>query len=114
MVAARGEVWWAGLSALRGPEPGFRRPVLVIQSDAFNRSQLRTVLAMALTANLHLANQPGNVLLPRESTGLPSDSVANLTQLATVDEDFLEQQVGVIPRRLMAQVEDGLRLVLDL
>ncbi len=114
MVAARGEVWWAGLSAPRGSEPGFRRPVLVIQSDAFNLSQLRTVLAVSLTANLHLANQPGNVLLPRESTGLPKDSVANLTQLATVDEDFLDHQAGVLPGRLMAQVDNGLRLVLDL
>ena len=69
---------------------------------------------VSLTASLRLAEQPGNVLLPRESTGLPRDSVANLTQLATVDEGFLEQQAGVIPRQLMAQVEDGLRLVLDL
>lgn len=114
MVVTRGEVWWADLSAPRGSEPGFRRPVLVVQSDAFNRSRLRTVLVASLTASLRLAEQPGNVLLPRESTGLPRDSVANLTQLATVDEDFLEQQAGVIPRRLMAQVEDGLRLVLDL
>lgn len=114
MVAARGEVWWADLSAPRGSEPGFRRPVLVIQSDAFNRSRLPTVLVVSLTTNLALAEQPGNVLLPRESTGLPSDSVANMTQLATVDQAFLEEQVGAIPRRLMAQVEDGLRLILDL
>ncbi|MCY4627637.1 MAG: type II toxin-antitoxin system PemK/MazF family toxin [Acidobacteria bacterium] len=114
MVVARGEVWWADLSAPRGSEPGFRRPVLVVQSDAFNRSRLPTVLVVSLTASLRLAEQPGNVLLPRESTGLPRDSVANLTQLATVDEGFLEQQAGVLSGRLMAQIDNGLRLVLDL
>ncbi len=77
-------------------------------------SQLPTVLVVSLTASLPLAEQPGNVLLPRASTGLPADSVANITQLATVDEGLLDHQVGVIPRQLMAQVEDGLRLVLDL
>ena len=86
----------------------------MVQSDALNLSRLPTALVVSLTANLRLAAQPGNVLLPRESTGLPSDSVANLTQLATVSEGLLDYQVGVIPRRLMAQVEDGLRLVLDL
>ena len=114
MVVTRGDIWWADLSAPHGSQPGFRRPLLVIQSDAFNKSRLRTVIAVLLTSNMRLAVKPGNVLLPRGSTGLPKDSVANMTQLATVDEDFLDQQVGVIPRRLMAQVEAGLRLVLDL
>ena len=86
----------------------------MVQSDALNLSRLSTALVVSLTANLRLAEQPGNVLLPRESTGLPSDSVANLTQLATVSEGLLDYQVGVIPRRLMEQVEEGLRLVLDL
>ncbi len=107
-------MWWADLSAPRGSEPGFRRPVLVIQSDAFNMSRLRTVLAVLLTANMRLVEKPGNVILSRQTTGLPKDSVANMTQIATVDEDFLDQQVGVIPPRLMTQIEAGLRLVLDL
>lgn len=114
MVGERGEVWWADLAAPRGSAPGFRRPILIVQSDAFNKSQLRTLIAVVLTSQMRLAAKPGNVLLPRVSTGLPRDSVANVTQIATVDEDFLAQQVGVIPRRLMAQVEAGLRLVLDL
>ena len=97
-------MWWADLSAPQGSEPGFRRPILVIQSDAFNMSRLRTVLA----------EKPGNVILSRQTTGLPKDSVANMTEIATVDEGFLDQQVGVIPPRLMTQIEAGLRLVLDL
>lgn len=114
MVATRGEVWWADLSAPHGSQPGFRRPILVIQSNPFNNSRLRTVVAVVLTSNLRLAAKPGNVLLLRENTGLPKDSVANVTQIATVDEDFLDQQAGVVPLRVMAQVEAGLRLVLDL
>lgn len=114
MVAERGEVWWADLSAPSGLQPGFRHPVLIVQSDAFNVSRLRTVIGVLLTSNTRLAAKPGNVLLPRGSTGLPKDSVANVTQVATVDEAFLDQRVGVVPRRLMAQVEAGLRLVLDL
>ena len=107
-------MWWADLGTPRGSEPGFRRPVLIVQSDTLNLTRLSTALVVSLTSQLRLAAQPGNVLLPRESTGLPSDSVANLTQLATVSENLLDSRVGVIPRRLMAQVEDGLRLVLDL
>ena len=107
-------MWWADLSAPRGSEPGFRRPVLVIQSDAFNMSRLHTVLAVLLTANMRLAEKPGNVILSRQTTGLPKDSVANMTEIATVDEGFLDRQVGQIPPRFMAQVDNGLRLVLDL
>lgn len=114
MVTERGEIWWAALPAPPGSQPGFRRPVLIIQSDAFSASRLRTVIAVLLTGNTRLAEKPGNVLLPRKSTGLPKDSVANVTQLGTLDEDLLEKQVGIIPRLLMAQVEAGLRLVLDL
>ena len=107
-------MWWADLSAPRGSEPGFRRPVLVIQSDAFSASRLPTVLAVILTANTRLAEAPGNVHLPRGGTGLPKDSVANITQIVTVDKDRLNSQVGQIRPRFMAQVEAGLRLVLDL
>ena len=86
----------------------------MVQSDAFNASRLKTVLAVALTTNTRLATAPGNVLLPRRVTGLPKDSVANITQIVTVDEESLDDPVGELPPRLMAQVEAGLRLVLDL
>ena len=110
----RREVWWADLEEPRGSEPGFRRPVLVVQADAFNRSRLRTVLGLVLTSNPRLLDAPGNVLLPAKSTGLPKDSVANVTQIVTLDEDYLSERTGRIPPRLMAHVDAGLKLILDL
>lgn len=109
-----GEIWWADLPAPRGSKPGFRRPFLVIQADAFLASRLRTVLAVALTSNRRLAEAPGNVLLPARVTGLPRDSVANVTQIVTLGEDRLTDHAGEAPSRFMAQVEKGLRVVLDL
>lgn len=110
----RGEIWWANLPEPQGSEPGDRRPVLIIQSDLFNRSQIRTAIAVALTSNLSLADAPGNVLLPHPETGLPKDSVANASQVITVDRGFLTSCVGVLPAPLFRKVEDGLRLVLNL
>ena len=98
----------------RGSEPGFRRPVLVVQSDAFNRSRLRTALAVVLTSNARLLDAPGNVLLPAGATGLPKDSVANVSQVVTLDEDFLVERAGRVPVDRMARVDEGLRLVLAL
>jgi len=114
MVVHRREVWWADLDEPSGSEPGFRRPILVIQADAFNRSRLRTVLGVVLTSNTRLLDAPGNVLLPARSAGLPRDSVVNVTQLVTLDEDYLTTRSGQIPTRLMARVDAGLKLVLDL
>ena len=114
MVVQRREVWWAELEEPRGSEPGFRRPVLVVQADSFNRSRLRTVLAVVLTSNTRLLDAPGNVLLPATSSGLPKDSVTNVTQIVTLDEDYLAERTGRVPARLMAHVDAGLKLVLDL
>ena len=114
MVVQRREVWWAELDEPRGSEPGFRRPVLVVQADAFNRSKLRTVLCVVLTSNARLLDAPGNVLLPVAATGLPKESVANVTQVVTLDEDYLTERAGRVPPKLMAHVDAGLRLVLDL
>lgn len=114
MVVRRREVWWADLGDPRGSEPGLRRPVLVVQSDAFNRSRLATVLAVVLTSNTRLLDAPGNVLVPAAAAGLPRDSVANVTQLVTLDETYLRERAGRIPPKLMAQVDEGLRLVLAL
>ncbi len=114
MVVQRREVWWAELAEPRGSQPGFRRPLLVVQADAFNRSRIRTVIGVVLTSNTRLLDAPGNVLLPASSTGLPKDSVANVTQVVTLDEDFLAERAGRLTARLMARVEAGLRLVLDL
>lgn len=114
MVVERGQVWWADLDAPEGSEPGFRRPVLVVQSDAFNRSRIRTVIAVALTSNLRLVDAPGNVLVPAKASGLPKDSVANVSQVVTLDKDYLSEPAGRLRGALLADVEAGLRLVLGL
>jgi mRNA interferase MazF len=114
VVVERGEVWWADLEEPRGSEPGFRRPVLVVQADSFNRSRLRTTLCVALTSNMRLLDAPGNVLLSASSTGLGKDSVANVTQIVTLDEDFLSERTGRVEPKVMARIDAGLKLVLDL
>ena len=114
MVVQRREVWWADLEEPRGSAPGFRRPILVVQADSFNRSRLRTVLGVVLTSNTRLLDAPGNVLLPTRNSGLPRDSVANVTQIVTLDETYLSERTGRLPPKLMAHVDAGLKLVLDL
>ena len=113
-MIARRDIWWAELEPPRGSEPGYRRPVLVVQADSFNRSRIKTVVAIILTSNLRLVDAPGNVLLPAKSAGLPRDSVANVSQVVTLDREFLVERAGRLPARLMANVDAGLRLVLDL
>ncbi len=114
MVVQRGEVWWSELEEPRGSAPGYRRPLLIVQADSFNRSRIETVIAVALASNLHLVEAPGNVLLPKRSTGLSKDSVANVSQVITVDRNVLAQRVGRVPGTIMTAVDHGLRLVLDL
>ena len=110
----RGQIWWADLGEPLGSEPGFRRPVLVMQSEAFNRSRLRTIIAVVLTSNLRLVAAPGNVLLPARTTGLGRDAVANVTQLVTLDRAVLTEEAGRLRGRLLTDVEKGLKLVLGL
>ena len=110
----RGDIWWANLPAPAGSEPGYRRPVLVVQSDDFNRSRIGTVLALAITSNLRLAAAPGNVSMPRRGTGLKRRSVVNVSQIVTLDRRFLTERSGRAPDGIMSQVDDGLRLVLHL
>ena len=114
MVISRGEIWWANLPEPMGSEPGYRRPVLVAQSDRFNLSRIDTVIVVAISSNLRLVNAPGNVLLPHRATGLAKDSVANISQVVTVDKSFLTEYVGALPPHLLEQVENGLRLALSL
>jgi len=114
VLVERREVWRTDHEEPGGSGPGFRRPILVVQSEAFNRSRLRTVLAVVLTSNPRLLDAPGNVLLPATRTGLPRDSAVNVTQLVTLDVDFRTERTGRIPPSLMAQVDAGLKLVLDL
>lgn len=110
----RGEIWWAELPATVGAEPGFRCPLLLVQADDFNRSSIQTVIGLALTTNLRLADAPGNLLLPAAESGLPKDSVVNVTQILTVDKGLLSARAGALNDRAMLLVEDGVRLVLGL
>jgi len=110
----RGEVWWAALPKPVASEPGFRRPIVLVQSDAFTRSRIRTVLAVVLTSNQRLAQAPGNVALPAQASGLPQDSVANVSQIVTLDKAFLVERCARLPEELIKQIEEGLRLVLAL
>ncbi len=110
----RGEVWWASLPEPTGSEPGYRRPVLIVQDDIFTQSRIRTVIVVIITSNTQLAEAPGNVLLPRAATGLPKDSVANVSQVFTVDKTFLVERIGMLPEQLQTEVDDGLRTVLYL
>ena len=114
MVVQRGEIWWAELAEPRRSEPGYRRPLLIVQADAFNRSRIQTILAVVLTSNLRLVEAPGNVLVPKRISGLPKDSVANVSQVVTIDRDMLAERVGKLAGQVMGDVENGLRLVLDL
>lgn len=110
----RGEIWWADLAQPRGSEAGFRRPVVVLQSDAFNRSRIATVIVAAITSNLALAEAPGNVRLSRRESKLSRESVVNVSQLLTLDRNFLVERVAGLPPRLIAEIEVGVRLVLSL
>ncbi len=110
----RGEIYWADLREPAGSEPGYRRPVLVVSADSFNRSGINTVVAVAISSNLELAAAPGNVELPAGASGLSRDSVANVSQIVTLDKALISDQVGAVDMPTMRRVESGLRLVLEL
>ena len=114
VVPQRGEVWWASLRPPRGSEPGYRRPVVVVQSNPFNASAVRTVVVAAITSNLDLALAPGNVRLPRSTAGLKKASVVNVSQVLTLDKGVLGECAGELSARQMSAVAEGLRLVLSL
>ena len=112
MVIAQGDVCWADLPDPVGSGPGFRRPVLVVQGDAFNRSRVLTVVCVPLTSNLKWAAAPGNVPLPARSSGLSKDSVANVSQIVTLDRGLLTQRVGRISKKQLELVFAGVDIVL--
>ena len=110
----RGDIWWASLRPPTGSEPGYRRPVLIVQSDDFNKSRINTVLVAILTSNLRLQTAPGNVFLPKRTTRLAKDSVVNVSQVVTLGKSFLTERISTISVDKMSDVDDGLRLVLNL
>jgi mRNA interferase MazF len=112
VVAAQGDVIWAEIPVPSGSEAGFRRPIVVVQGDAFNRSAIATVVCVPLTSNLRWADAPGNVLLPRKSTGLAKDSVANVSQILSIDRQFLGRRVGTLSRAQLQLIVAGIDIVL--
>jgi mRNA interferase MazF len=114
MIIQRGEIWWASLDEPRGSEPGYDRPVVIVQADDFNRTNINTVLVAAITSNLRMEGMPGNVLLSKQSSGLAKSSVVNVTQLATINKSWLTKKVKQLPQDVMTNVDLGLRLVLAL
>lgn len=114
MVVRRGEIWWAALGTPFGSTPGYRRPVLILQTNDFNASPIKTVAVVTLTSNLRLSSAPGNVACGKRDTGLPKKSVVNVSQVATVNKQQLLERVGVLASPSLVRVEAGVRLVLGL
>jgi mRNA interferase MazF len=112
VVISQGEVWWADIPAPAGSGPGFRRPVVVVQGDPFNRSLIATVVCVPLTSNLRWADAPGNVALAARATRLAKDSVANVSQVVALDKDLLTERVGKLPRAKVELVLSGIDVVL--
>ena len=112
MVVSQGDVWWTDLADPAGSEPGFRRPVVVVQGDPLNRSRIRTVVCVVVTSNLKWAKAPGNVRLSARETGLPRDSVANVSQLVTLDRSRLIDHAGRIGTAKLDSILAGIELVL--
>ncbi len=114
MVIKRGEIWWAELPEPTGSEPGYKRPLIVIQSNDFNKSKIKTIIAAIIISNIHLASAPGNVLLTTKKSKLPKKSVVNVSQIITVDKSFFLEKIHGLSGKLMEQIDDGIRLVLKL
>jgi len=112
-VINQGDVYWIDLGEPSGYEPGYRHPHVVIQNNLFNRSQIRTVIVLALTSNLKRADVPGNVLLENGEANLPRQSVANVSQVFTVDKSQLDEYIGALSPRRVREILNGIRLVIE-
>jgi len=110
----RGDIWWASLEEPKGSSPGFRRPILIIQADSFNQSKISTVIGIVITSNLRLADAPGNIFLSAKESGLPKDSVINISQIITVDKHFLTEFVKKLRPSTLNEIESSIKLVFDL
>lgn len=110
----RGEVWWAELSDPVGSEAGYKRPIVVIQADSFNLSRINTVICIVITSNLKLAEAPGNLFLSARSTGLPKNSVLNVSQIITIDKSFLTEKIGDLSSKQLLKLNDSLKMILEI
>jgi mRNA interferase MazF len=114
MVINRGEIWWATLPDPAGSGPGYKRPVLIIQSDEFNKSKINTIVVTVITSNIRLAVAPGNILLSSKKSKLPKESVINISQIITIDKSFLTEKIHILSNEIITSVNDSLRLILKL
>ena len=110
----RGEIWWADLPLPEGSKPAKHRPVIIIQCDSFNRSNISTVICAVITSNTDLASLPGNLLLEKSVSGLEKTSVINFSQIVTLDKTDLTKQVGMLPKSMLQKVNDCLKLVFEI
>ena len=110
----RGEIWWADLGIPFGSEPGFKRPVIILQDNLFNKSRIRTIVVASITSNLSLAEAPGNILLEKEESDLPKDGVINVSQISTIDKLRLIEKISSISRTTEEKVNAGVKLVLGI
>ncbi len=108
----QGEIWWADLPELTRSEPGFRRPVVVIQSDSFNRSRINTVICAVISSNLKLSEAPGNIFLNQKTSGLSKESVINISQIITIDKSFLTVKIGGLNSKIIHKIEESLKMIL--
>jgi mRNA interferase MazF len=113
-VVNRGQIWWVELAEPIASEPGYKRPVIIVQANEFNKSRINTVVVIAITSNLRLAAAPGNVRLSKSKTGLSKESVANVSQIITIDKQFLVEKIGELDNSTMQELDEGMRLVLGL
>ena len=110
----RGDIWWAVLDEPMGSEPGYRRPVVIVSSNEFNQSKIRTVLVAIITSNLRLAEAPGNISISKKESGLSKESVVNVSQVLTLDKSFLSKKSGKLLSKKIMALNEGLRLVLSI
>ena len=110
----RGEIWWADFGIPFGSEPGFKRPVVIIQDDSFNKSKISTIIVASITTNLNLAEAPGNVFIEKEESGLSKNGVINISQISTIDKKRLTEKVCVLSQSSMSKIDYGLKLVLNI
>lgn len=110
----RGEIWWASLEEPVGSEPGYRRPVVIVSSNDFNKSMIQTVIVAVITSNLRLVNAPGNFSVSKKDTGLSKESVINISQILTIDKSILTDKTGILPNKKMLALNEGLKLGLAL
>lgn len=114
MVIKRGEIWWAAFPEPAGSGPGYKRPILIIQADEFNKSKINTIIVAVITSNTRLAVAPGNVFLSPRKSKLPKESVVNVSLIITIDKSFLSEKIHTLSDEIIAQVDEGLKLVLKL